>query len=1020
MESEVPFYDQDALLYRLREGLKNSEKSVVFVVGAPLTAPYNETPGVSDVAAVVELIRARFQEQSSQLSKLDAKLAGATNVYQEAFDFLFPRLGQDAANEIVKQAVSSALLPSGTEDWQQAICRLPEEQLQALDKDYSAWQLTPAVDALGTLIAKYPDRFGKIIVTSNFDPLIEVSVHRAGGAAWRTALHVDGSINQSTADGCQVIHIHGYWHGGDTLHTTRQLVRNRPTLQNDLLVRLKDHIVVVMAYGGWQDIFMSSLGGVVGNDNLFPEILWSVYDDQPQMSEYILGQLRPGIDRNRVTFYKGIDCHRFLPELLRLWEEQNPDGASPCNGAPQEGRTLERSKQTNSTSRTKLFRLAPLECDRPPNIEIWVGRENELRSLETSSAKIVIICGIGGEGKSALASHYIHTLGEREGGYRFWDWRDCKEQSDRIRTQLTEVVVRFSGGEIASSDLSESTDEELIEILIEQTKNANAVLVFDNVDSYVDLENRLFTGTLDLLVQRFAASDSNSRVVLTCRPDVQYAPSSVITFSMTGISAEEAIELFSKRAPKIAIPEQDVRDAHEATNGHAFWLDLLAVQVTKVPGTTLRKLLNDLRRGRENVPDVLSSIWDKLALREQTLLRFMAEAVRPENADTIEHFVASKLNYKNFSRSLRSLVSLNLIVVKPEADVPDLYDLHPLVRQFVRTRFERTERADYIAVVIGQYKVIIGAIGSLLGINLPFAMLERWSQKAELEVSAGRYEDAFETLSEIKDALIGGGHVQEYVRVGRILFESIDWETAATKYKQFDAVVETVIFALDGLGEYDAADSLLERYEATIPQKTARYIGFCDTKAYSYWARGEFEEAIEWATRGDSLKAETNVDTSFDCKHTLALAERDAGDPAKALEYFKKDWTVDQIVDEAEGVPSEGSMYGNVGRCLQLLGKNEQALRCYRSSIKILESDTSSHSKSNQAYARQWIGEILASTGETEKAEAFFLDAISVLGSWAPLRARPIIRLLEELRGGKHSHLSEVKAEQIVKRWMSR
>ena len=544
MENDLIFYEQDALLYRLREGLENSGKSVVFVVGAPITAPHEETPGVSDVAAVVELIRARFQGQSTHLNKLDAKLASAANRYQEAFDFLSPRLGQDAANDIVKQAVSGALIPSGTEDWKQAICRLSDEELQALDKDSRAWHLTPAVNALGTLIAKHPDRFGKIIVTSNFDPLIEVSIRHAGGTAWRTALHVDGSINQSTAEGCQVIHIHGYWHGGDTLHTTKQLVRNRPTLQNDLLVRLKDHIVVVMAYGGWQDIFMSALGGVVGNDNLFPEILWSIYDDEPQIGEHILSQLRPGIDRNRVTFYKGIDCHKFLPELLRLWDEQNPVCIPQGSAEASEARTFGQSNQANSVSRSQLFQLAPLECDRPPNIDIWVGRENELRSLETSSAKIVIICGIGGEGKSALASHYISTLGEREGSYLFWDWRDCKEQSDRIRTQLIEIVVRFSGGKIVSGDMTEATDEELIEVLIDQTKDAHAVLVFDNVDSYVDLENRVFIGTLDLLVQRFAASDTNSRLILTCRPDVQYTPSSVITFSMTGISAEEAIELF--------------------------------------------------------------------------------------------------------------------------------------------------------------------------------------------------------------------------------------------------------------------------------------------------------------------------------------------------------------------------------------------------------------------------------------------------------------------------------------------
>ncbi|WP_176489001.1 NB-ARC domain-containing protein [Rhizorhabdus dicambivorans] len=1010
--NDLNFYDQDALLFRLHDALKDSDKEVVFVVGSPITAPHKDIPGVADVGAVVELIRGEFAKKTGQLEKLDSQLATSTNPYQTAFDFLAGRAGQGAANRIIKRAVSNALVTSGENNWSESICSLQDNQLQSFDNDINAWHFTPAVQALGRLIAQNPDRFGKLLITSNFDPLLEVSIRRADGMAWRTSLAVDGSINHSSANGCQVIHIHGYWYGTDTLHTNNQLMRSRPTLQNDLLVRLQDRIVVVMAYGGWPDIFMSALGGVVGNDNLFPEILWTCYGEQPQLNAYLLSQLRPGIERNRVTFYSGIDCNIFLPALTHLWESNrsNLDVAPP--EAPQSLPPLQNSRRS-------LFQLAPLECDRPPNIEVWVGRENELRALETSNARVVIICGIGGEGKSALASHYINTLDEREGRYHFWDWRDCKEQSDRIRTQFIEIIVRFSVGKISSDDLTEADDEELVEILLNHIEDADAILVFDNVDSYVDLENRTFIGAIDILINRISTMKCSSRIILTCRPDVQYASSSVITFPMKGISEEETLELFSKRAPGHTIPDSDIRDAHALTKGHAFWLDLIAVQVNKVPGTTLRKLLDDMRRGREEVPDVLSSIWDKLALREQTLLRFMAEAVRPETEITIQRFSASQLNYKNFTRALRSLISLNLIVVKPEMDAPDLYDLHPLVRQFVRTKFEPSERSGFISVVINQYKIIIGSIKSMLGINLPFAMLERWSQKVELEVSAGLYSEAFETLVEIENALIGGGHVQEYVRVGRLLFESIDWETAATEYDKFDKVVGMMVGAFEQLGDRESADSMILRYEGTIPQKTARYIKFCDIKSSSYWLRGEFELATEWARTGVSLKKESHVDTNFDCDHTLALAERDAGRPAIALDFFRKNWTIEDIIAGIEGVPEDGPMYGNVGRCLQFMQRNEDALICYKRSMRILETDTSYHSKSNRAYARRWVGQILRDLGDLQAAEAFFMDAIRLLGNSAPLRVREIYKEVEGFRKESAPLMSDIEASRIVGNWMS-
>lgn len=1015
LNEDFEFYDRDALLYRLHDSLENSNKSVVFVIGAPMTAPVGTGRGVGDVNAVVELVRAEFAAKPRQLSKLDAELAQSPNAYQAAFNFLAGRAGQDACNRIIKTAVANALIPSGAADWGDSIARLNEDQLSALDTDNSVWHLSPGIEALGALIARYPQRFGKLVITSNFDPLTEVAITRDGGTAWRTSLSSDGSLFQSTANGCQVIHIHGFWHGTDTLHTSRQLLLTRPTLKNDLLTALHDKIVVVMAYGGWPDIFTTALGGVVSNENLLPEVLWTFYDDQPSISEHTYRSIKPGIDRNRVSLYKGIDCHTFLPELLSLWGERevthNGDKAAAEIGSP---RKIEAIRH----DRSRLFKLAPLECDRPPSIGAWVGRENELRALETSSASTVIITGMGGEGKSTLASHYISTLADREGGYRLWDWRDCKEQSDRIRTQIVEIISRFSNNRISSADLQDADDAELVEVLIDQVHSANAVIVFDNVDSYVDLENHLFTGILDLLIQRMSLSGSNSRLIVTCRPDVVYQSPAIISFAISGLSSDEALELFDKRIPNHKISRSDIFEAHAVTKGHAFWLDLLAVQIFKVPGTTLRSLLTDLRRGRDDAPDVLSSIWDKLAGREKTLLRFMAETVRPETESQIQKFASPQLNFKNFNRALKALIALNLIVVKAEDNAPDLYDLHPLVRRFVHTKYVPSERQGFIRVVINQYELLIGALEALLGIHMPYAMLERWSQKAELEVSAGYYDQAFETLVKIEDAFIGGGHVQEYVRVARTLFEAIEWETAPTQYRRFDHLVTLVSSLLIQLGENDASDSLLDRYEQTIPQKTARYIKFCDAKGYSYWLRGDFERAVSWGEKGVTLKKETNVDTDFDCAHTLALAQRDSGNHQDALAHFLGEHTVDQLTDVRSGVATNGPQCGNVGRCLQLMGRMDEALACYRRSMRFLEKDQTSHSLGNRAYARRWIGEIYARLGDTDRAEAFFLDAINVLGSSAPIRVRDLYREIEAIRpSSKVMH--EGKATQIVQRWLA-
>jgi len=170
--------------------------------------------------------------------------------------------------------------------------------------------------------------------------------------------------------------------------------------------------------------------------------------------------------------------------------------------------------------------------------------------------------------------------------------------------------------------------------------------------------------------------------------------------------------------------------------------------------------------------------------------------------------------------------------------------------------------------------------------------------------------------------------------------------------------------------------------------------------------------------KGVSLKSETHVDTNFDCKHTLALAQRDDGQPDVALEHFRKGFEVSEIVAGGESVPRDGPMFGNVGRCLQLMGRMDEALSCYRQSMMILESDASSQSQSNRAYARQWVGEIFAHLGDSVKAEAFLRDAVRVLGASAPVRVRELYAEIEALLGASSPILAEKAAAQIVESWM--
>ena len=450
----------------------------------------------------------------------------------------------------------------------------------------------------------------------------------------------------------------------------------------------------------------------------------------------------------------------------------------------------------------------------------------------------------------------------------------------------------------------------------------------------------------------------------------------------------------------------------------------MAAQVARNSSKTLKSLLEDVRRGRGDAPDILSSIWAVLPEREKMVLRAMAETVRPEIESTIEQIVSSELNYQKFKKAMKSLISLNLIVVKPEKNSPDLYDLHPLVRQFVKRTFERPERVGFIEIVLKHYDGLIRGVAALLGVHMPYSMLERWSQKAELEIEAGLFPKAFSTLDQAHGALVGGGHNEEFIRVARKLFEAVNWSEAASKIKNFDNVLGDYILALEAAEQRADVDDLLRRYQETIPAKTARYIKYCDVRCHAHWVRRDFETAIEWGRTGDELKRATNVDTEFDCEHNLALAMRDGGDPAGALKLFLGSVELEQVIAdcEAEGERRHsGALFGNVGRCLFLMGRIDEALRCFRRSGRILEDDGSEARISNQAYARQWIGEALAAAGDLRTARAFLVAAEDTLRNSLPARARRIRVFMQGLDcADDEAEPTVAIANRTVKHWLNR
>lgn len=1030
------FYETRDLVDRLCNASETNDRSVVFLVGSAISLPDHEgghgVPGVSDI---VEIIRREFDGGDAVVEFDKLVNEQSTNKYQKAFEFLHGRRGQDVANRIIRTAVWHAI---DTNNWPS---NLPNEKAtpndadpdicKALEKEVNAWILPRAVDLLGHLLVTYSDTFGGAVLTTNFDPLIEISLQKHGGQWYRTVLPDDGNLEQTVSSGTHVIHLHGYWSGYDTLHTFQQLGRPRPRLKRSLTRFVEGSTLVVVGYGGWDDVITQTLMEIVSDPMSTPEILWAFHENDVSRIEAshdtLLSSLAPGIHRSRVLLYRGVACCSLLSEISNQLEPNYPSRIGTAT-SPQIT-TVVKETSAGHIGRRHLriavdFTLpdqASAESDSPLIVEPWIGRDQELNILTTSNTSVAFITGLGGQGKSALAGRFLslqcHGNNSR---FEFWDWRDCKEESDRLNTQLLRLIERLSDGAIDTSKIESTDIKAVVNVLFRVLRDRTALLVFDNVDQYVDLETfRLIKG-LDYLVGEAQARNHQCLFLFTCRLNVQLDESRSVRLPLEGLTADETAELVAARG----IPKSDchlAKELHKTTKGHPLWINLIVMQALRNSGG-LCEAIRQVDRGSAEIPDTTRTIWGMLNHQQQDVLRTMAELDRPESESQLQRLLPG-VTFNRIYRAIKTLRSNHLVEVRTQLKGEPLLGLHPIIREFVRTNFAKKEREKYVGTILEYLDHMIGQFKGLLSKEPSYQILEYWTRKAELQVTFGHFQDATSTIAEIAPSLIDRGYGEEFVRLTLRLFGECDWAIACSSYRHFDDVFQKCMNQLIVTG-HDAIDELLTQYEEAIPGKSSQFILLCDLRCYADWYAGNYESAIRWGEKGNRLKESTSVDTVFSSKHNLALARRDGGYVSEAINMFLDGESLESVITPGKRIDGKDhAFFGNIGRCLFFDERFDDALTCYVKSAQLLQEGSSNRTNLNRGYIRLWIADLLNRRGESELAAACYRAAICIWDKTSPPRSLGVkekLAILVREHPALVDYLEEAdwKVEGIFSRWI--
>ncbi|MDX6765250.1 MAG: AAA-like domain-containing protein [Candidatus Methylacidiphilales bacterium] len=491
------------------------------------------------------------------------------------------------------------------------------------------------------------------------------------------------------------------------------------------------------------------------------------------------------------------------------------------------------------------------------------------------------------------------------------------------------------------------------------TLSLRAVFVFDNIDQYVDVYRAKAVEAMNLLIEGAAKNAGTSKYVFTCRPKLLYEQPTFLQLELHGLTVAEAQLLFAARG--LTVEPKHINEVHDLTQGHPLWINLIAMQVL-TNRVELVDLIRRIRAGKDaGLPNaMLQEIWRSLKPKHQKLLRYLAEMVRPETEREIAQCVALELNSNQFTKALRQLTALDLVVVKTPSSAPDTIELHPLLREFVRRQFSQSERSPYISAILLFFDQMIVKLRPTLGQDVSYEVLQNWTAKVELLINSGEVLKALLALEEIRKPLLRNGYAEEFVKWASALYANIDLSLpAGADQKIQDDVLIELVEALTQLGRFADAEEFIVRFERGVAGATARYVAACGMRTYMYWTRGEFELAKEWGKRGVEVKTAGNLDTRHDCEHNLALAQRDSGEVEQALIYFLGATSLEDVInplviDRERG----GSFYGNIGRCLFFKGDNTWAETCLIKSAWCLEKAKDQLVLINQGWVAAWLGEL--------------------------------------------------------------
>jgi len=589
----------------------------------------------------------------------------------------------------------------------------------------------------------------------------------------------------------------------------------------------------------------------------------------------------------------------------------------------------------------------------PPRPPIFVGRQQEIaRCLEALAPEErgwgVVIDGIGGIGKTALALEVAHRARERAwfDAYLFVSAKTSRLTPDGVREEILartslDAFTREFARQLGENAIAEIADAQArLEALLDALRGRRALLIWDNLETLTAEERDRIAAFLRRL-------PAPNKAILTSR---RRTGESALTLRLERLSEQEADELMDalgQKRPRVArelarAGEAGRRALYDATGGSPLALHW-ALGLIAEKGYTLEQALERLRDGvrsgdlyRFLFADAARDLGENDRAVLAALAAFGAPVIPAALADVLE------MTRTEVQSALERMANLSL--------VNDLeggrYGLHPLTRNFVRA-------------------AVHGEVGE---VSLP-AQAYRQTQKFWVDYArkyGGDHKDAYKTYDRLEAQWpnLEAAAVALWEATG--LPGELQDEEAARLLNDLTSALRFFLFYR---GYWDEGIRLATwAYRADEAREAWRDAGWrAYDVAWIHYTRGETNAVQTWADRMERAmaRAGTRRDRAYVTRLRGLIAQQ-RGDLDEAERRYKEALAAYRALGEESDEAIELNDLGNVARQREDYKKAE---RYFRQALALAEK---LEDEEGQAVRAGNLGLLALDQGRPDEARAWF------------------------------------------------